>query len=105
MVRSRSSRTCASTPGEKENDETFAKELARLGEVYVNDAFGAAHRKHASVEHASPVRSVHDEAAGLLMEKELQALGSPPRRRRPRPYVAVLGGAKVSGKIGVSSKR
>ncbi|MFK7990967.1 MAG: phosphoglycerate kinase [Sandaracinaceae bacterium] len=84
--------------GEKENDEAFAKELLRVAEVYVNDAFGAAHRAHASVS-ALP-RLVRDRAAGLLLEKELDALGRL-RDAAPKPYVAVLGGAKVSDKIGV----
>lgn len=84
--------------GERDNDEAFAKELARTAEVYVNDAFGAAHRAHASVD-ALP-RLVRDKAAGLLMRKELDALGQ--LMAEPgRPYVAVLGGAKVSDKIAV----
>jgi phosphoglycerate kinase len=85
-------------PEEEKNDPSFAKSLAALADVYVNDAFGAAHRAHASVE--AIVRVVPDAAAGLLMEKELQylgqALGSP-----ARPFVAILGGAKVSDKIDV----
>ena len=85
-------------PGEKSNDEAFAKELAAHAEVYVNDAFGAAHRAHASVS-ALP-RLVSQRAAGLLVQKELEALGQL-RRDPARPYVAVLGGAKVSDKIGV----
>lgn len=83
---------------EEANDENFAKELARLCEVYVNDAFGAAHRAHASVS-ALP-RLVRDRGAGLLMEAELGALGKL-RDEPPHPYVAVLGGAKVSDKIAV----
>jgi phosphoglycerate kinase len=83
---------------EEKNDPTFAKGLAALADVYVNDAFGAAHRAHASVD--AIVRLVKDAGAGLLMEKELQylgaALGNP-----ERPFVAVLGGAKVSDKIEV----
>ncbi|HJL19649.1 MAG TPA: phosphoglycerate kinase [Sandaracinaceae bacterium LLY-WYZ-13_1] len=85
-------------PEEKANDEGFAKELARLGEAYVNDAFGAAHREHASVSALPKV--MRDRAAGRLMEKELGALGTL-RDDPPKPYVAVLGGAKVSDKIGV----
>ncbi len=85
-------------PGEEENDEGFAKELARLGEVYVNDAFGAAHRAHASVS-ALP-KLMRDRGAGLLMEAELAALGKI-KDEPPRPYVAVLGGAKVSDKLAV----
>jgi phosphoglycerate kinase len=85
-------------PEEEKNDEGFAKELAALADVYVNDAFGAAHRAHASV--AAIVPHCKHAAAGLLMEKELQylgkALGDP-----ERPFVGVLGGAKVSDKIDV----
>ncbi len=83
---------------EEANDENFAKELARLCEVYVNDAFGAAHRAHASV--SALARLVRDRAAGLLMLGELEALGKL-RDEPPHPYVAVLGGAKVSDKIAV----
>ena len=83
---------------EEKNDVNFAKGLAALCDAYVNDAFGAAHRAHASVE--AIVRLVPQAAAGLLMEKELrylgEALGNP-----ARPFVAVLGGAKVSDKIEV----
>ncbi len=84
-------------PQEEANDPHFARALAKLGEIYVNDAFGSAHRAHASTEgvaHYLPA------VAGLLMEKELrylgQALGNP-----ERPFVAILGGAKVHDKIGV----
>ena len=84
---------------EEQNDEAFAKSLASLADVYVNDAFGAAHRAHASV--AAIVAHFGDEAAaGFLMEKELRylgmALGDP-----DRPFVGILGGAKVSDKIDV----
>jgi len=83
---------------EEKNDNAFAQKLCRLCDVYVNDAFGAAHRAHASVE--ALVKLVPVSGAGLLMEKELtylsQALESP-----QRPFVAVLGGAKVSDKIEV----
>jgi phosphoglycerate kinase len=83
---------------EEKNDIGFAKGLAALCDAYVNDAFGAAHRAHASVE--AIVRLVRQAGAGLLMEKELRylgaALGNP-----ERPFVAVLGGAKVSDKIEV----
>lgn len=85
-------------PGEEANDEAFAKELARVCDVYVDDAFGAAHRAHASVD-ALP-RMIGERAPGFLMEKELKAL-SRLRGDVPRPYVAVLGGAKVSDKIEV----
>ena len=81
---------------EEANDEAFAAKLALLADVYVNDAFGAAHRAHASVE--AMVRRMPEAGAGLLMEKELKylvdALADP-----KRPFVAVLGGAKVSDKI------
>jgi phosphoglycerate kinase len=83
---------------EEKNDATFAKGLAVLAHAYVNDAFGAAHRAHASVE--AIVRLVKESGAGLLMEKELQYLGSA-LGNPERPFVAVLGGAKVSDKIDV----
>jgi phosphoglycerate kinase len=83
---------------EEKNDPAFAKALAELADVYVDDAFGAAHRAHASV--AGMVRHFTSAGAGLLMEKELRylgmALGDP-----ERPFVAVIGGAKVSDKIEV----
>lgn len=84
--------------GEEKDDDTFARALAELCDVYVNDAFGAAHRAHASV-HALP-RMTSDRAAGLLLEKEIKALGKLVEGA-DRPYVAVLGGAKVSDKIDV----
>ena len=83
---------------EEKDDEGFARQLAELCDVYVNDAFGAAHRAHASV-HALP-RMVRERGAGLLMLKELKALGRLTDRPE-KPYVAVLGGAKVSDKIDV----
>ncbi len=85
-------------PGEESNDEVFARELAQLADVYVNDAFGAAHRAHASVS-ALP-HLMKEKGMGLLMEKEVQAL-SKLRSQAPRPFVALLGGAKVSDKMGV----
>ena len=85
-------------PEEEKNDAAFATSLAELADVYVNDAFGAAHRAHASV--AAIVPHVSDAGAGLLMEKELKylgmVLGDP-----DRPFVAIMGGAKVSDKIDV----
>jgi phosphoglycerate kinase len=84
--------------GEEKDDEAFARQLAELADVYVNDAFGAAHRAHASV-HALP-RLLRERAAGLLLLKELRALARLTERPE-KPYVAVLGGAKVSDKIDV----
>jgi len=84
-------------PEEEANDPEFARQLALLGEVFVNDAFGAAHRAHASTEgvaHYLPA------VAGLLMDKEVAALGSALGEPQ-RPFVAVIGGAKVSSKLGV----
>ena len=85
-------------PGEEKNDPAFASALARLADVYVNDAFGAAHRAHAST--AGMVPLVKERAAGFLMKKELDYLGRVLAEPQ-RPFVAVLGGAKVSDKIGV----
>jgi phosphoglycerate kinase len=85
-------------PEEEKNDARFAKSLAALAEVYVNDAFGAAHRAHASVE--AIVKLIPEAGAGLLMEKELRYLGDT-LANPERPFVAVLGGAKVSDKIDV----
>jgi phosphoglycerate kinase len=82
-------------PEEEKNDPAFAKALASLADVYVNDAFGAAHRAHASTE---GVAHLLPSAAGILLEKEVRYLGdlvSDP----PRPFAAVVGGAKVSSKI------
>jgi phosphoglycerate kinase len=83
---------------EEKNDPAFAKSLAGLADVYVNDAFGAAHRAHASV--AGVVPDFKSAAAGLLMEKELRYLGMA-LGDAERPFVAVIGGAKVSDKIEV----
>ena len=83
---------------EEKDDEAFAKELAELCDVYIDDAFGAVHRAHASV-HALP-RLVRSRGAGLLLKKELTAL-TRLTDRPEKPYVAVLGGAKVSDKIDV----
>jgi phosphoglycerate kinase len=84
--------------GEEKNDRRLSRALAELGDCFVNDAFGAAHRAHASTvgvaEHLRPA------VAGLLMEKELEYLGSTLANPK-RPFVAILGGAKISGKIDV----
>jgi phosphoglycerate kinase len=85
-------------PGETKNDPELAAALARLADVYVNDAFGTAHRAHASTEGVA--RLVTRRAAGLLLEREVSALGGL-LEDPARPLVAVLGGAKVSDKIGV----
>ena len=85
-------------PEEEKNDAGFAKQLAALADVYVNDAFGAAHRAHASVE--ALVRLIPEAGAGLLMDTELRYLGEA-LADPGRPFVAVLGGAKVSDKIEV----
>jgi len=81
---------------EEKNDPAFAKQLAALCDVYVNDAFGAAHRAHAST--AGIVSYVKQAAAGFLMEKEIQAL-SHALTNAEKPYVAIVGGAKISDKI------
>ena len=85
-------------PGETKNDPELAADLAKLADVYVNDAFGTAHRAHASTEGVA--RLMDRRAAGLLLEREVSAL-SGLLRDPSRPLVAVLGGAKVSDKIGV----
>ena len=85
-------------PEEEKNDPGFARALAGLGEVYVNDAFGTAHRAHASTEGVP--RILKPAAAGFLMEKELTYLGAA-LDHPTRPFVAILGGAKISGKIDV----
>jgi len=83
---------------EEDNDPGFAAKLARLGDIYVNDAFGTAHRAHASTEGVT--RHFAQNAAGFLMEKELKYLGSA-LEKPARPFVAIMGGAKISGKIDV----
>jgi phosphoglycerate kinase len=85
-------------PEEEANDRDFAHELARGKDVYVNDAFGSAHRAHAST--VGVTTFIRERAAGLLMLRELQALRAVTENPR-HPYVAILGGAKVSDKIGV----
>jgi phosphoglycerate kinase len=84
-------------PGEEKNDPEFAKALAELAEVYVNDAFGAAHRAHASTE---GIARHLPAVSGLLMEKELEVLGKA-LNNPERPFTAIIGGAKVKDKIGV----
>jgi phosphoglycerate kinase len=84
-------------PGEEKNDPEFARQLASLADVYANDAFGTAHRAHASTE---GVARLLPAVAGFLMQKEIDALGSVLRNPR-RPFVAILGGKKVGDKIGV----
>lgn len=84
-------------PGEEKNDPEMARQLASLADIYVNDAFGSAHRAHASTEgvaHHLPA------VAGFLMEKEIQYLGQAIANPK-RPFIAILGGAKISDKIGV----
>jgi len=86
--------------GEEKNDPTFAKQLAGYGDVYVNDAFGTAHREHASTFGAAQALQGKPRVIGFLIQKELKFLGeaiSAPHR----PFVAILGGAKVSDKINV----
>lgn len=85
-------------PGEEKNEATFAKGLAELCDVYVNDAFGTAHRAHAST--AGITEHVGECVAGLLMERELNFLGKA-LENPERPFVAILGGAKISDKIPV----
>ena len=85
-------------PGEEANDPEFARDLARLGDRYVNDAFATAHRAQASID--AITRFLQPAAAGLLMERELAALGRI-LERPERPLLALLGGAKVSDKLGL----
>ncbi|MFA4842779.1 MAG: phosphoglycerate kinase, partial [Candidatus Omnitrophota bacterium] len=82
---------------EEANDVNFAKQLASLGDIYVNDAFGTAHRAHASTEGVAHCLLA---AAGFLLEKEIEYLGSAVENPQ-RPFMVILGGAKVSDKIGV----
>jgi phosphoglycerate kinase len=85
-------------PGEEANDAELSKALAALGDFYVNDAFGSAHRAHAST--TGVAAHLRPAVAGLLMEKELEYLGGAIAQPK-RPFLAILGGAKVSGKIDV----
>ncbi|HEX6644153.1 MAG TPA: phosphoglycerate kinase [Gemmatimonadales bacterium] len=83
-------------PGEETNDAALARRFAALGDLYVNDAFGSAHRAHASTE--AVARVLKPAVSGFLMEKELEYLGRALDEPK-RPFVAILGGAKISGKI------
>ena len=83
-------------PGEERNDPALAERLAALGDFYVNDAFGSAHRAHASTE--AVARILKPAVAGFLMQQELRYLGEALHHAK-RPFIAVLGGAKISGKI------
>ena len=83
-------------PGEEKNDSSLAERFAGLGDLYVNDAFGSAHRAHSSTE--AIARILKPAVSGLLMERELRYLGEALHQPK-RPFVAVLGGAKISGKI------
>jgi phosphoglycerate kinase len=83
-------------PGEEKNDSALAEQLAALGDLYVNDAFGSAHRAHASTE--AVARILQPAVSGFLLERELRYLGQALHQPK-RPFVAVLGGAKISGKI------
>jgi phosphoglycerate kinase len=85
-------------PGEEQNDAELARQFAALGDFYVNDAFGSAHRAHASTEAVAHL--LKPAVAGYLMERELRYLGAALDEPK-RPFVAVLGGAKISGKIDV----
>lgn len=85
-------------PGETKNDPEFSKELAALGQVYVNDAFGASHRAHASV--VGVTEFIDECCGGLLLKKEWEYLGEALKDPK-RPFVAIIGGAKVSSKLGI----
>ncbi|HBQ45825.1 MAG TPA: phosphoglycerate kinase, partial [Ruminococcaceae bacterium] len=82
---------------EEQNDPAFAKQLASLAEIYVNDAFGTAHRAHAST---AGVAKYLPAVCGFLIQKEISVMGRALTNPK-RPFVAILGGAKVSDKIGV----
>src|SRR3954451_15398801 len=87
-------------PGEEKNDANFAQQLAKLGDVYVNDAFGTAHREHASTFGVPQALAGKPRVIGFLIQKELKFLGEAITTPK-RPFVAILGGAKVSDKINV----
>jgi phosphoglycerate kinase len=84
-------------PGEEKNDPKLAQQMAALADIYVNDAFGSAHRAHASTE---GVAHLLPAVAGFLMEKEIMYLGNAIAKPK-RPFIAIMGGAKISDKIGV----
>ena len=86
--------------GEEKNSDAFAKDLRNLADIYVNDAFGTAHRKHASTYGVPALMPAGKRVIGFLVEKELKFLGET-LEKPERPFVAILGGAKVSDKIGV----
>lgn len=85
-------------PGEKKNDPGFAKQLGELADIYINDAFGATHRAHAST--AGVAEYAEEAAAGFLIQNELETMGEAIKEPQ-RPFVSIIGGAKVSGKIEV----
>ncbi len=85
---------------EEKNDPNFARQLAKLGDIYINDAFGTAHREHASTFGAAQAMAGKPRAVGFLIQKELKFLGDAVANPK-RPFVAILGGAKVSDKINV----
>ncbi|NLD82734.1 MAG: phosphoglycerate kinase [Clostridiales bacterium] len=85
-------------PGETKNDPDFSRQLAKLGQIYVNDAFGASHRAHASV--VGVTEFLDDCCGGLLLKKEWQYLGEALKDPQ-RPFAAIIGGAKVSSKLGI----
>lgn len=87
--------------GEEKNDEVFSKMLAQNGDVFVNDAFGAVHRAHAST--VGVLKHIEDPMGGLLLKTELQNLAKI-RHRAVKPYVAIIGGAKVGDKLGILGK-
>src|SRR5215813_5928179 len=89
--------------GEEKNETPFAQQLAKLGDVYVNDAFGTAHREHASTFGVPQLMQGKPRVIGFLIQKELKFLGDAISNPK-RPFVAILGGAKVSDKIAVISK-
>ncbi len=85
-------------PGETKNDETFAKQLADMADIYINDAFGVCHRAHASVEAITRFFDDDKKAAGFLLQKEID-FSHNLLKRPQRPFLAVVGGSKVSGKL------